>query len=212
MTLEGLLSGVNAFAKKTADAIADNSTSLEVWYQLRGLRSVIKAAVPLAPLAVVPIYGTMTAGCGEEETPCDTSADCDADRYCSPEGVCVGSGYEGGEPNPDRQFIEDYCDKFWNECNLSGETNFNLGNSYQDCVGRGQEYLDSLRNITADDLPESIDEEFRVQTAEYIRDATISSLNCLAYEKTCSELRGHDPCGFAEGDLYSCIIDRTWDC
>ncbi|HLC90981.1 MAG TPA: hypothetical protein VJI15_04375 [Candidatus Nanoarchaeia archaeon] len=212
MTLEGLLSGVTSAARKTAEAIADISISIEVWYQLRGLRSVIKAAVPLAPLAVVPIYGSAVAGCGEEEQPCDTSADCGLERYCSAEGVCVGSGYENGEPNPDKQFIEDYCDKYWNECNLSGETNFHLGNSYQDCVGRGQEYLDSLRNITADDLSESIPEELRDEYAEQIREASISSLHCLAYEKTCSELRGHDPCGFAEGDLYSCTIDRTGGC
>ena len=96
MTLEGLLSGVNAFAKKTADAIADISTSIEVWYQLRGFRSFVKAGIPAVSLAVVPIYGSMTAGCGEEEQPCDTSADCGLERYCSPEGVCVGSGYEGG--------------------------------------------------------------------------------------------------------------------
>ena len=94
VSLEGLLSGVNAFAKKTADAIADISTSLKVWYQLRGLRSFIKAGIPAVSLAVVPVYGSMIAGCGEEP-PCDTSADCGLERYCSPEGVCVGSGYDG---------------------------------------------------------------------------------------------------------------------
>jgi len=60
------------------------------------LRSFIKAGIPAVSLAVVPVYGSMIAGCGEE-TPCDTSADCDLERYCSPEGVCVGSGYEGGD-------------------------------------------------------------------------------------------------------------------
>ena len=99
VSLEGLLLGMHTFAKKTADAIADISTSIEVWYQLRGFRSFVKAGIPAVSLAVVPIYGSMTAGCGEEEQPCDTTADCDADRYCSAEGVCVGSGYEGTEEN-----------------------------------------------------------------------------------------------------------------
>ena len=99
MPLERLLSGITSAAKKTAAALADISTSIEVWYQLRGLRSLAKAAIPITAIVAPPaIYGSAVAGRGQEE---ERSGSCSANRhYDSLEGRCVDGQYQGSVPNP----------------------------------------------------------------------------------------------------------------
>ncbi len=89
---------------------------------------------------------------------------------------------------------EQLCTRVWKECNGLPDANYNLGNSYNDCIARCPEFMEGVQTYS--------------QTG-----TMMERLECVASgDYSCQQIGDGDICNMPEGDLFYCFIEGVPEC